>query len=64
MSEAREPPAAGSKTHFLFRGIYKGKQVEYEDLCTGCEAILDNHWREISRQLQKASPIRKSKKQS
>lgn len=62
MSEAKEPPAVGAKKHFMFRGIYKGQQVEFEDLCSGCESILDNHWSDMARQLQKASPIRKKSK--
>jgi hypothetical protein len=60
----RYEAAEGSKQHYMFRGIYKGKQVEFEDLCTGCESILDNHWEDMARQLQKASPIRKKSKKS
>jgi len=58
-SEGAEP--AKGKAHFMFSGIYKGKRVEFEDLCTGCEAILDNHWEGMARQLKKKSPIRGSR---
>ena len=58
MSEAREPPKPGSKTHYVFRGTFRGKTVEFEDLCSGCEVIVANHMREIDKALTKMSPIR------
>jgi hypothetical protein len=61
MSEAKEPPAQGKK-HYAFVAVYKGKKVEFEDLCTACEEILDNHWEAMARELKKASPRRSRKK--
>lgn len=61
MSAAREPPKEGSKEHYTFRAAYKGKLIEFEDLCSGCESIVDNHMREIDKALTKASPIRDKK---
>lgn len=58
MSEAKEPPKAGSRAHYMFRGTFQGKVVEFEDLCSGCESIVANHWREIDKALTKMSPIR------
>ena len=62
MSEAREPPKNGDKSHYMFIGTFKGDHVEFEDLCSGCESILDNHWEAVAKQLQKASPIRRKLK--
>lgn len=61
---ARPEPKQGSKDHFMFRAVYKGKMIEFEDLCSGCESIVDNHMREIDKSLKKASPIRENKKKS
>ena len=61
ISEARPEPKQGSKDHYMFRAMYKGKMIEFEDLCSGCEAIVDNHMREIDKALSKASPIRDKK---
>lgn len=62
MSEALAPLKKGEEPHYMFSGIYKGDHVKFEDLCSGCEVILDNHWEKMAKQLQKASPIRQKKK--
>lgn len=59
--EAKKPRKDGEEPEYMFSGIYKGRQVEFEDLCSGCEAILDNHWEAVAKHLQKASPIRQKK---
>jgi hypothetical protein len=62
LSEAKDPPEEGDKSNYMFRGKYKGDWVEFEDLCMGCESILDKHWEAMSKQLQKSSPIRRKGK--
>ena len=49
----------GEPCRYAFEGTYRGQRVKFEDLCTGCEAILDNHWVALSKRLKKASPIRR-----
>jgi hypothetical protein len=61
LSELRAAPKAGDKSHYVFMGTYKGDYAEFEDLCTGCLSIFDNHWREMTKVLQKSSPIRRKK---
>lgn len=61
LSDAKHPPKKGEEPEYMFRGTYKGRQVEFEDLCSGCESILDNHWEALSKHLQKSSPIRRKK---
>lgn len=61
MSDSRPAPKEGSKDHYVFRAVYKGRMIEFEDLCSGCESIVDNHMREIDKSLSKASPIRDKK---
>lgn len=62
LSEAKVSPKKGEEIKYMFSGTYKGDHVSFEDLCAGCESILDNHWEKMARQLQKASPIRQNKK--
>ena len=60
-SEARPAPKEGSKEHFVFRAVYKGTMIEFEDLCTPCERIVTGHVDQIHKELTKASPTRKAK---
>jgi len=62
MSDSRPEQKEGSKEHYMFRAMYKGKMIEFEDLCSGCESIVDNHMREIDKSLTKRSPIRDKSK--
>lgn len=43
----------------VFEASFRGKKVKYDDLCSGCEEIVKNHWEQIANKLKKASPIRK-----
>ena len=61
-SEAMAPLKKGEEPHYMFSGTYKGDQVKFEDLCSGCESILDNHWAAMTKQLMKSSPIRRKGK--
>lgn len=62
MSEAKEPPADNSKKHYAFRAYWRGRLIEFEDLCTACEEIVDTRFQEIAKELTKASPRRAKKK--
>lgn len=62
ISEATAPLKKGEEPRYMFSGTYKGSLVQFEDLCSGCEVILDNHWEKMSKHLQKMSPIRQNKK--
>lgn len=42
----------------MFEASFRGKKVKYDDLCSGCEEIVKNHWEQIANKLKKASPIR------
>lgn len=44
------------ETKVVFSGEFKGQKISYDDLCTTCEAIVDTHWKEITKSLTKASP--------
>lgn len=62
LSEAPDPPKKGEKPPPMFQGTYRGEHAEFEDLCSGCESIIDRHWAGIAKHLQKASPIRRKGK--
>jgi len=62
LSEAKGNVKDGDKTNYMFRGTYKGECVEFEDLCSGCETILETYWSKISKQLQTASRIQRKNK--
>jgi hypothetical protein len=42
----------------MFEASFRGKKVKFDDLCSGCEEIVKNHWEQIANKLKKASPIR------
>ena len=56
-----------SESHLLkehakaFVGEFKGQKVEFDDLCTTCESIVDGHWKEIAKSLTKMSPDHKAR---
>lgn len=51
-----------SESHLLkehtaaFKGEFLGQKVEFDDLCSTCESIVDGHWKEIAKSLSKMSP--------
>lgn len=44
--------------HPAFTATWKGKTISYDDLCTGCEEIINIRMETIGREISKMSPIR------
>lgn len=44
-----------------FVGIFQNNRIEFQDLCTPCRDIVAGHWKQIAKELTKASPQRPKK---
>lgn len=52
------PPDEGK----MFSGQFMGDVIEFTDLCSGCQAIINSRWETIKKELTKSSPIRTHKR--
>ena len=58
------PQGQAPAQEVVFSATFRGKTVRYEDLCLNCIEVIDAHWKEITKTMQKISPQRdRSKKE-